>query len=80
MGRFDDVFVAGVDEDVVLALFEPPEDEGLVVVVLFPILEYPSNPRASMWPNHSQNPKTITNLENEAPPSKKNTKLQEINP
>jgi len=69
--------VAGVDEDVIFALFDPPEDEGLMVVVVFlPMLEHSSATLSFNVRNPLSKAKNrSSNLEIEALRSKMSTKL-----
>jgi len=41
LGSYDATLAAGVVEDFISARFEPPKDEGPVVVVFLPMLERP---------------------------------------
>jgi len=73
--------VAGVDEDVVFSLFDPPEDECPVVVVFLPMLEHHSATSSFNAQNPLIKPKNrAINLKIKALMSKMSTKLQDCEP
>jgi len=72
-------FVVGVDEDVVFALFEPLEDECLVVVVFLLNLQHPTATLSLNVQHPLTKPKhQSSNLEIEALTSKNINKLREF--